>query len=329
MPSTYYKVRRGRIDEAAPTHARRASFDTEHLTVRMFNVGSGEAVVIRFPNDRVWIVDCGSGNHRLGDNRRLGQGIARYLNSNGLTLEAMIPTHPHIDHAGAFRWLLDEQPTMAPKVWFIRAEEHWDIDRVWIDELDTRLDALNIEPVVVVDSHRVFELADDITAHLIAAHGADDYTSVFLHLRYKQARLLFTGDVECDYETHLLRLFTDYDLTSDVLKVTHHGSSTGTSTGLVDRVRHGLSIASTTDDHHHLLEALERLGGLGQPRRVFETVVDGDIIVRTDGNTFGDGVLYQIDFDTPGMFAQAIGASVVPLSQLNARRTTANHSDCG
>jgi len=46
-------------------------------------------------------------------------------------------------------------------------------------------------------------------------------------------------------------------------------------------------------------------------------------------NTARDGVLYQIDFDTPGMFAQAIGASVVPLSQLNARRTTANHSDCG
>ena len=54
-----------------------------------------------------------------------------------------------------------------------------------------------------------------------------------------------------------------------------------------------------------------------------------NIVVRTNGNTVGNGVLYQIDFDTTGMFAQTIGAPVVPLSQVNAQRTTANDPDCG
>lgn len=296
----------------------------------MFNVGAGEAVLVVFPNGRVWIVDCGSGNHTMGDNRILGRGIASYMAGNGLALEAMIATHPHIDHGGAFRWLLDQTPALAPDVLFVRADEDWDIGRKWMTDLEARLAAINVEPIVLVDSHRVVELDDDVTAHLFAGHGADDYTSVWLHLRYKDTALLFTGDVECDYEQLLLRLFSEHDFTSDVLKITHHGSSTGTSAALVGRVRQGISFASSTDDHHHRLEAdtLQRVGGLGQPRRVFETVIDGDITLRTDGDTFGEGVLYEVEFDSPGAFAVEIGATTVPLAQLNAQRTATNDPDC-
>ncbi len=318
----FFKVRRGRIDQATPTAIRKASFAANHLEVRMFNVGAGEAVLVVLPDGRVWIVDCGSGNHPKGDNRKLGKGVANYMAAEGLTLGAMIATHPHIDHCGAYRWLLDEHPALAPDVLFIRADENWDVDRVWITDLDTRLAKIGAEPIVLVDSHRVVEIDDDTTAHLFAAHGADAYTSVWLHLRYKDTALLFTGDVHCDHEKLLLRLFSDYDLTSDVLKITHHGSSSGTSAALVRRVRQGISLASTTAVHHHRLEAdtLERVGGLGRPRRVFETVIDGDITLRTDGETFGDGVLYQAEFNSPGIFADEIGATTVPLAQLNKER---------
>ncbi len=327
----FFKVRRGRIDHAAPTPSRQTSFEANHLEVRMFNVGAGEAMLVVFPSGRVWIVDCGSGNHTMGDNRILGRGIAGYMAAEGLTLEAMIATHPHIDHGGAYRWLLDENPALAPDVLFVRADEDWDIGRVWMTDLDTRLARIDVEPIVLVDSHRVVEVDDDVTAHLFAAHGADDYTSVWLHLRYKDTALLFTGDVECDYEKLLLRLFSDYDFTSDVLKITHHGSSTGTSAALVRRVRQGISLASTTAGHRHRLEAdtLQRVGGLGRPRRVFETVIDGDITLRTDGETFGNGVLYDLEFDPPGIFAVEIGATNgVSLTQLNAQRTATNDPDC-
>lgn len=326
----YFKVRRGRIDVASPTQARKNSLAANHLEVRMFNVGSGEAVLVVFPNDRVWIVDCGSSNHIMGDNRILGQGLAGYLANEGLALEAMIVTHPHIDHGGGFRWLLDENPTLAPEVIFVRAAEDWS-GKVWMSDLATRLANINVEPIILTDSHRVVELDDvSATAHLFAAHGDDEYTSLWLHLRYWDTALMFTGDVHCPYEKDLLRLFNHYDFTSDVLKVTHHGSSTGTSTAFVSRVRHGMTIASSNDHGGHRLEAdtLRRLGGLGQPRRVFETVVDGDITLRTDGHTFGDGVLYEVEFDSPGMFAAEIGATTVPLSQLNPQRTSGNDPAC-
>jgi hypothetical protein len=89
-------------------------------------------------------------------------------------------------------------------------------------------------------------------------------------------------------------------------------------------------MVSATDDHHHRLEAdiLGRVGGLGQPHRVFETVVDGDIALRTDGGTFGDGVLYEVEFDAPGRFAVEIGATTVPLAPLNSQRTAISDPDC-
>jgi beta-lactamase superfamily II metal-dependent hydrolase len=56
----------------------------------------------------------------------------------------------------------------------------------------------------------------DTTVQLFAGTGDDAYTSVWLHIRYLEARLLFTGDVHCAYEKRLLRLFADYDFGSDL-----------------------------------------------------------------------------------------------------------------
>ena len=68
------------------------------------------------------------------------------------------------------------------------------------------------------------------------------------------------------------------------------------------------------------------LRGLGRPRRVFETHVDGDIILRTDGGKYGDGILYQVDFRRPGEFATTLGATVASLSKVNkARQTSKKH----
>ena len=41
---------------------------------------------------------------------------------------------------------------------------------------------------------------------------------------------------------------------------------------------------------------------------------------HADGGTFGDGVLYEAEFDRPGVFASEIGATTVPLAQLNEER---------
>ena len=53
----------------------------------------------------------------------------------------------------------------------------------------------------------------------------------------------------------------------------HHGSSSGTAQSVADTILQGIAIAFTAPYGGHRLEqdTLDRIGGLGQPRRVFET----------------------------------------------------------
>lgn len=119
-----------------------------------------------------------------------------------------------------------------------------------------------------------------------------------------------------------------FDPTS--LRSRHHGSSSGTGNYLVSTVRPGIAIASTGDDSGHFLEAdtLARLGGRPGPRRVYETLVDGDIILRTDGRAYNDGFLYEATFNDPGAFAPALGEAIRTLAAVNGDRTSRNYPDC-
>ncbi len=91
-----------------------------------------------------------------------------------------------------------------------------------------------------------------------------------------------------------------------------------------------MAIASTARDGGHRLEkdTLRRIGCNGDPRCTFETVVDDDIILLTDGHKFGNGFLYQIDFERPGRFAAETSAPTAALSTIDQERTEANIGDC-
>jgi hypothetical protein len=116
-----------------------------------------------------------------------------------------------------------------------------------------------------------------------------------------------------------------------VLKVTHHGSSSGTAQRVVNAVKPGIAIASTAPDDGHRLErdTLQRLQSNAPQRRIFETVIDGDIILRTDGGAYGGGVLCQVELVAPGLFESALGAATLPRAMVDDARTTSpNDPQC-
>ena len=188
----------------------------------------------------------------------------------------------------------------------------------------------DVEDFPIGTEHIEVPIANGVEAHLFADPSADVYRSLFMHLRYHEAQILFTGDAECSYETRLINRFGAPDFQSDVLKVTHHGSSSGTGSVLVSTVAPGIAIASTGDDTRHFLEAdtLERLGGRPGPRRVYETLVDGDIIIRTDGQAFEDGILYEATFNDPGQFAPDLDEETLDLNAVNGDRSRSDDADC-
>ena len=94
-----------------------------------------------------------------------------------------------------------------------------------------------------------------------------------------------------------------------LLKVTHHGSSGGTSSKLVNSLQPAIAIASTDEHHSHKLEddVRKRLG----KAKIFTTYDGGrptgqhekDIIVQTDGRVREHGgvrgILFEIETRKP------------------------------
>lgn len=333
MTTEFLKVTESRAQTAHPGATRRTKFANSHLEVRMFNVGDGEAILIAFPNRRAWLVDGGSGNGST-KNQALGQQLAAYLQQRNLVLEALVPSHAHKDHVGAVASLLREGPPLADPLTIYRSDDPtWNPDTVWIGDLMQELDNLpsQVNTVALQNAHREVTVADGVEAHFFAGSGDGAYTSIFLQLRFHQARLLFSGDAHCSYERALLERFGEDDFRADVLKVTHHGSSSGSALRVVNAVKPAITIASTAPDDGHRLEAdtLQRLRTNGPQRRIFETVIDGDIVLRTDGVGFGGGLLYQVELVAPGLFEAALGAGTLPRATVDAQRTTsAHHPEC-
>jgi beta-lactamase superfamily II metal-dependent hydrolase len=333
MTTEFLKLTESKARTAHPNATRRAKFANSHLEVRMFNVGDGEAILIAFPNRRAWLIDGGSGSGTT-NNQTLGQQLAAHIQQRNLTLEALIPSHPHKDHVGAVASLVHARPPLADPLTIYRSvDATWDADTGWLVALRQELATLPspVNWVTLQNAHREVAVADGVEAHLFAGSSDGAYTSIFLQLRFHQTRLLFTGDAHCSYERDLLQRFGADDFRADVLKVTHHGSSSGTAQRVVNVVKPAIAIASTQADDGHRLEAdtLQRLRNNGPQRRIFETVIDGDIILRTDGEAFGGGVLYQVELAAPGLFEAALGATTLPRARVDAQRTvSAHHPEC-
>jgi competence protein ComEC len=311
--------------DARPSEARQSSFAASSLEVCMFSVGEGEAILVVFPDRRTWLIDGGTSN-TAGLNAKLGGLLVGYLEAHGLTLEVCVPSHPHVDHVGSLATILTSgSQALAPVVTIYRADTAWTGDAAWLRRYREAVSNSGgaVREELISGTHREVPISDGVRAHLFAGLGAGAYTSLFMQLRFHTAKLLFTGDSQCGYELKLLEQFGEADLQADMLKITHHGSSSGTARRFVDAVRPAFAIASTADEDGHRLEAdtLERVLAVDGHRRVYETLVDGDIIIRTDGQSYRDGILYQIDFTAPGEFASQLGAKLVAADQIQRGRS--------
>ncbi len=339
----YLRVLENEVRNARPSLGRKAQFEESYLEIRMFNVGHGECILIIFDGDRVWLID--SGSNSITRNRVLGENLINYLEQHSITLETIVASHPHFDHAGAFETILGSNSSQISATLSIYRSEDptWHSTRGWKERFRAAIEARQnrgdtVNEIALRNGYREVHIADDVTAHLFAGSGEGPYTSIFLQIRYRDAKLMFTGDAHCRYEVDLLDDFGDVQFRADVVKVTHHGSSSGTATRVINAIKPGIAIASTGDDSGHRLErdTLDRLGGhSGLPgpgacdvRSVFETIIDGDIILRTDGRPYIGGLLYQVGFNPPGQFANDLGAELKSVDDVDSERTSGDYPAC-
>lgn len=205
--------------------------NTLQLEVLFFDVGHGDATLIRTPSGRHLLIDAGG---RYAEEVAARWSILPFLRRYGIhRIDAVVLTHPDADHAGGLPLLLRQLK----------------VDRVFDNGIaDTS--KLSLEIAHLIDSlhlsHRSLRAGDTIyldpalKLQVLApasegANGSDNDHSIVLRMVFGQTRWLFLGDAERQLEQQLVQAYGDL-LQSDVVKVAHHGSHTSSIPELIRQV---------------------------------------------------------------------------------------------
>lgn len=250
-----------------------------HLSV--LDVGQGDALVVRSPRGRTYVVDAGgSPRGRFDTGERL---VAPFLWAAGARrIEAIVVTHAHPDHAGGVPFLLRAFPVGA--VWEGPAPRQ---DRSY-RSLDEAVARAGVERRTVARAVRGDWDGVEVTV-LGPRRGRAPWRirnadSVVLALRLGEVRLLLTGDIDASAEAELM-LEAPGGLSAAVMKVPHHGSRGSSRLDFVAAAAPRVAVVSAGSrnpfghPHPEVLARYRRAGTL-----LFRTDRDGTVTVSTDGS---------------------------------------------
>lgn len=220
-----------------------AATQPAELRCSFIAVGHGSATLLESPDGGVVLVDAGA----LGSPERVTDLVARTLWSRGITrLDAVLLTHPDIDHYNAVPGLLDRfsidavYTTTRMFPMFDDANDHSGPAELKRLLLST---GVPIRELVQGDRLRVGEARLEVMhPDELGVIGSDNANSLVLGVEYAGRRLLLPGDLESP-GTEVLLSQEPYDC--DVLLAPHHGSRLSNPPGFAAWCRPETVIIST------------------------------------------------------------------------------------
>ena len=238
------------------------------LTVRFLDVGQGDSALI----------EC-DGHYMLidGGDRKSSSLIYSVLETDEIShLDLIIGTHADEDHIGGLAGALNYATA--------------DTTLCSVTEYDTKTFEsfkkyadLNGGGIQVPEVGDTYTLGDaDVTILAVNSGSSSNDSSIVTRINYGDTSFLFTGDAESETEDFLLN--SEYDLTSTVLKVSHHGSKGASSANFINEVYPEYAVISVGADNsygHPTEEVLERLENVNAT--VLRTDLSGDITIYSDG----------------------------------------------
>lgn len=235
-----------------------------------FDVGQGDAAMIRTPAGRTIMIDCGT------DLSADDLVAALYTERIG-EIDCLIFSHAHEDHIGGAFALLS----------------HFDVKKILMGGytlegvIGSKIAMAASCPVETVRTGYEIRLGEDATIKILAPdypeENGDNNDSLVLLLTIGTRRFLFTGDMESKGEERLLSRYPS-GLQADVLKIGHHGSDGSTSEEFLAAVHPSMAVISVGRGNsygHPAYAVLNRLEEHGVT--VLRTDERGNICFRCDG----------------------------------------------
>lgn len=237
------------------------------LEAHFLDVGHGDCTIITCDGEAM-IID--------GGNAGCSGLVFNYLKNNGITdLKYAVATHPDADHIGG-----------------LPAAFHASNVRMLLSPIETsdenRFNVLlntarqKSVPLVVPEAGTVYSLGSSqvtVISPVIKFADSNDI-SIVLRIDHGKSSFLLMGDASTAVERDLIARKSNLD--ADVLKVSHHGSDTATSTAFLNAVTPDIAVISCAANSGapswNVLYALA-------DKRILTTAQKGTIILRSDAET--------------------------------------------
>ena len=244
------------------------------LEIHFIDVGLGDCTLIKLPSGANILIDTGS--------PASAPAVVQYLRSLRIEkIDHLILTHPHDDHIGGISGIADSFPT--GKFYDNGTNNMHAIDEGYLAIV--RSDTDRYEVLYAGESLVFDNIKFDILNPPSPPAGDPNNDSIVIRLRYNKFALLLAGDIGFKGEKRILSL--DVPLKSQVLKIAHHGENDSTSAEFLQRVGPEAAIITVSRINEYSRphrQVLKRLHDGGA--KIYRSDVNGNIILRTDGNSF-------------------------------------------
>lgn len=256
--------------------------------VYFIDVGQGDSELIRLKDGGIDIlIDAGT--------RSTKQELADYLKELGVDdIDILIGTHPHEDHIGGMAKIIEEFP-----IGTLYLPETSDEMTPTTKTYESLLDAAENKNVTVRTAAAGDVLLEQgNTSFKVLSPSHTDYDtlndySIVTRLKVGDTAFLFQGDAETPVEEEILD--SGADVSCDVIKLGHHGSSTSSSRAYLEAANPSAAVISCGvgneygHPHRETMDLLEKLS-----ITPYRTDTQKTLLAETDGKT----IVWQTELES-------------------------------
>ena len=267
LPTTLSTSGSSQTDSGAPSITTQTS---ANVTIKFIDVGQGEAILIALP-EKTMLIDAGP----TGSAPKIAQ-VLQELGRN--KIDYLVATHPDEDHIGGMADVISS--TQIGTIYAPNKTNNTATYRKFLTAIqNNNLQITLAEAGTIIDQTDAYKLEILWPTKDANFPDTNDY-SIIIKLTVGTKAFLFTGDAPTS------AILDSNPGHIDVLKLSHHGSRTGTNEQLVRRLSPTYAIVSyaLNNSYGHPMQSV--LNALHKHSvEVWGTGANGTITITCDGTT--------------------------------------------
>ena len=242
---------------------------TGTIKVSYIDVGQADSILLQQGSSSM-LIDAG--------NNADSEQVKSYISNQGITkLDFIVGTHPHEDHLGGLDYIINSFEV--GKIYMPKRTATTKTFKDVVNAIKSK--GLRVTAPVPGQSFKL----GGATCTILAPNGSGyenvNNESIVIKVTFGNNSFLFTGDAEDVSEKEMLS--KGYDLKADVLKIGHHGSSSSTTQGFLNKVSPKYAVVSVGKNSygHPNKENMDRLKA--KNISVYRTDECGTIVATSNG----------------------------------------------